>query len=172
MGLDEAFRGLTDFVREHQSWGMPIVFLLAFAESLAFLSLLVPAWGMLVAIGALIGASGINFWPIWLAASLGAACGDWLSYWFGHRFKTQIEHMWPLSQFPDTLAAAERFVQKWGIPSVFIGRFSGPLRATVPLVAGVSEMPYWQFQFANFASAFLWAAVLLAPGMFGVKMIS
>lgn len=170
--MEEMMKPVLDFVREHQSWAAPVAFVLAFAESLAFLSLLIPAWGMLVAIGALIGASGINFWPIWLAAAAGAAAGDWLSYWFGHKFKSQIEHMWPLSQFPDALAAAERFVQKWGIPSIFIGRFSGPLRATVPLVAGVSEMPYWQFQFANVASALLWAAVLLAPGMFGVKMLS
>lgn len=171
MGFEEMTKGLADFVRDHQAWAMPIVFFLAFAESLAVLSLFIPAWGMLVGIGALIGVSGISFWPIWLAASIGAALGDWLSYWFGHRYKAQIEHMWPLSQFPDTLAVAEHFVQKWGIPSVFIGRFSGPLRATVPLVAGVSEMPYWQFQFANFASAFLWAALLLAPGMMGVKMM-
>jgi len=33
----------------------PIVLVLAFGESLAFISLLIPAWGALVAIGALIG---------------------------------------------------------------------------------------------------------------------
>ena len=45
------------------------------------------------------------------------------------------------------------------------------LRATVPLVAGVVEMPYWRFQFANFTSAFVWSGVLMAPGLFGVKMM-
>ena len=44
---------------------------------------------------------------------------------------------------------------------MFIGRFFGPLRAAVPLVAGIFEMPYWRFQFANFTSAFVWAAMLL-----------
>jgi membrane protein DedA with SNARE-associated domain len=38
------------------------------------------------------------------------------------------------------------------------------LRASVPLVAGIFEMPYWRFQFANFASAFVWAGVLLLFG--------
>ena len=47
---------------------------------------------------------------------------------------------------------------------IFIGRFSGPLRASVPLVAGIFEMPYWRFQFANFVSAFVWAAMLLLLG--------
>lgn len=169
--MEEAFRGITEFVRDHQVWAAPIVFVLAFAESLAFLSLLIPAWGALVAIGALIGVSGISFWPIWFAGSAGAACGDWLSYWIGVRFHDRIAHMWPMSSFPDMLPRAERFMKKWGIVGILIGRFSGPLRATVPLVAGIVEMPYWQFQFANFTSAFLWTATLLAPGVFGVKLL-
>jgi membrane protein DedA with SNARE-associated domain len=51
---------------------------------------------------------------------------------------------------------------------VAIGRFSGPLRATVPLAAGIFEMPWLEFQIANVLSAFLWAGVLLAPGTLGV----
>ena len=38
------------------------------------------------------------------------------------------------------------------------------LRASVPLVAGIFEMPYWRFQAANFSSAFVWAAMLLTLG--------
>ena len=57
------------FVRDNAAWAPPIVFALAFGESLAFISLLIPAWGALVAIGALIGSSGINFWPVWIAAA-------------------------------------------------------------------------------------------------------
>lgn len=169
--MEEAFRGLTDFVRDHQAWAAPVVFLLAFAESLAFLSLLIPAWGALVAIGALIGASGINFWPIWIAGGLGAAFGDWLSYWIGVRYHDRIAHLWPMSSFPEMLPRAERFMRKWGAIGIFIARFSGPLRATAPLVAGVAQMPYMQFQLANFSSAFVWSAALLAPGIMGVKMM-
>ncbi len=58
----------------------------------------------------------------------------------------------------------EAFIKKWGALGVFIGRFFGPLRASVPLVAGIFEMPYWRFQFANFTSALVWAAVLLTLG--------
>ena len=52
----------------------------------------------------------------------------------------------------------------WGF---FIGRFFGPLRASVPLIAGILEMNYWHFQMANVASAFVWAWVLLKFGDFG-----
>jgi membrane protein DedA with SNARE-associated domain len=114
--------------------------------------------------GALIGPSGISFWPVWIAGSLGAACGDWLSYWLGYRFETAIYHAWPLSRHPDLIPKGEAFVQKWGVLGIFIGRFSGPLRASVPLVAGIFRMPYWRFQFANFTSAFVWAGALLLLG--------
>ncbi len=38
----------------HEAWAAPVVFVLAFGESLAFISLLLPAWAALVGIGALI----------------------------------------------------------------------------------------------------------------------
>ena len=72
--------------------------------------------------------------------------------------------MWPLSRHPDLIPRGEAFVKTWGILGIFIGRFFGPLRASVPLVAGIFEMPYWRFQFANFLSAFVWAAALLTLG--------
>jgi membrane protein DedA with SNARE-associated domain len=160
---------IIEFVRVHEAWAAPIVFALAFGESLAFLSLLIPAWGALVGIGAVIGATGIDFIPIWAAGSLGAALGDWLSYWFGVTFKGRVAHIWPLSRHPDLIPRGERFVKNWGMLAICIGRFFGPLRASVPLAAGIFAMPWWQFQIANFGSAFLWAGVLLAPGIFGMK---
>lgn len=152
------------FVRDNAAWAPPIVFALAFGESLAFISLLIPAWGALVAIGALIGPSGINFWPLWIAGALGAAFGDWLSYWVGLKLEYRVQHIWPLSRHPDMIPRGEAFVKKWGALGIFIGRFFGPLRAVVPLIAGIFEMPFWRFQLANFSSAFVWAAVLLTLG--------
>jgi membrane protein DedA with SNARE-associated domain len=72
--------------------------------------------------------------------------------------------MWPLSRYPGILLRGEAFVQKWGVPSIFIGRFFGPLRASVPLAAGIFEMAFWPFQIANFTSALVWSAVLLLSG--------
>jgi membrane protein DedA with SNARE-associated domain len=162
--IEASAQTVVEFVRLHQSWAAPVVFLLAFGESLAFISLLIPAWAALVGIGSLIGASGINVVPVWLAGSLGAACGDWLSYWFGHTFKGNVAKMWPLSTHPQLLPRGEIFVAKWGVPGIFIGRFFGPLRAVVPLVAGIFEMPYWRFQTATFSSALVWAGALLFFG--------
>ena len=107
-------------------------------------------------IGTLLPAGGLSFWPVWVAASLGAALGDWLSYWIGRKLEYRVQHIWPLSQYPDLIPKGEEFIHRWGALGIFIGRFSGPLRASVPLVAGIFEMPFWRFQFANFVSAFVW----------------
>ncbi len=155
---------IVEFVRAHEVWAAPVVGALAFGESLAFISLLLPAWAVLVAIGALIGPSGINFWPIWVAGAVGAALGDWLSYWVGIKVGPAVAHVWPLSRHPGLIPRGERFVTRWGPLAIFIGRFSGPLRAAVPLVAGIFAMPYWRFQAANFVSAFVWVAMLLTLG--------
>jgi len=162
---------LLEFMRMNQGWAPAIVALLAFGESLAFISLLLPAWAALVGIGALISAGEINFWPIWVAASVGAALGDWLSYWIGRKLEHTVQNIWPLSRHPELIPKGEAFMKKWGVAGIFIGRFFGPLRASVPLVAGIFEMPFWRFQFANFTSAFVWAAVLLTLGDVVAKAI-
>jgi hypothetical protein len=105
--MEEFAHAVADFVRHHQAWAAPVVLVLAFGESLAFISLLIPAWGALVAIGALIGVSGISFWPVWIAGGIGAALGDWVSYWFGYRYKEHVAQMWPLSRYPGVLDRGE-----------------------------------------------------------------
>ena len=55
MDIHAIVQDTVDFVRTNQAWAVPVVFALAFGELLAFISLLIPAWGALVAIGALIG---------------------------------------------------------------------------------------------------------------------
>jgi membrane protein DedA with SNARE-associated domain len=162
--LEEYTQAVVEFIRHNEFWAAPVVGALAFGESLAFISLLLPAWAMLVAIGALISGSGISFWPILIAAAVGAALGDWLSYWVGLKVGPTVAHLWPLSRHPELIPRGERFVKMWGALAIFIGRFFGPLRASVPLVAGIFEIPYWRFQAANFSSAFVWAAMLLTLG--------
>lgn len=172
MSLDQFGQQIIEFVRVHGTWAAPIVFALAFAESLAFLSLILPTWAALVAIGALMRASAIDFVPLWIGGALGAAFGDWLSYWIGAKFKNSIAGTWPLAHRPDLLLRGEAFIQKWGVLAIFVGRFSGPLRASVPIVAGILSMPYWPFQLAIFSSAFVWAAVLLKLGDIGATISS
>jgi membrane protein DedA with SNARE-associated domain len=155
---------------DNRRWVAVIVLLLAFGESLAFVSLIFPFWGIMVfGIGPLLGKfDAPYFWTVVSAAAVGAALGDWLSYWLGYHYHYQIQAMWPLRNHPDLIKRGRIFFKRWGAWAIVIGRFLGPLRASVPIVAGITEMPRLLFQVANWSSAFLWAAVLLAPGKLGI----
>src|SRR5262249_38396257 len=170
MSIEEYGDQIVEFVSAHEAWAAPIVFALAFGESLAFVSLILPAWAALVGMGLLIREGELAFVPIWLAGAVGAALGDWLSYWIGARFKSCLAGVRPFPSHPALRPRGEAFIKKWGVMAIFIARFSGPLRASVPIVAGIFAMPYWRFQFANFTSALLWAAVLLKLGDVGGQL--
>jgi membrane protein DedA with SNARE-associated domain len=170
MDFAQITSSVQDFVRHYPHLSSFVVFGLAFGESLAFVSLILPFWAMLVGIGAIVGASDPwIFWSVVLAAGTGAALGDWVSYWLGLHYHEQIQKMWPLNNHPKLIENGHKFFERWGIWAVVIGRFSGPLRASVPIVAGITEMPWLKFQIANWASAFLWAFVLLTPGTWATK---
>jgi membrane protein DedA with SNARE-associated domain len=159
------------FIQDHKAWGVPIVFGLAFCESFAFVSLIVPATGILFGVGGLMGAADIEFWSIWLAAALGAIAGDWLAFDLAFRFKERIFRVWPLSHHPALISRGVGFFERWGVIAVFCGRFFGPLRAIVPIAAGLNAMPWWQFQIANLTSGVVWATGILAPGFLGIRWL-
>jgi membrane protein DedA with SNARE-associated domain len=155
---------LVGFVHGHQAWAVPIAFVFAFVKSLAFVSLFLPTTITVLVLGGLVGAAGLPFVPIWLAISIGAALGDWVSFAIGWRVKDRAHRLWPFSRHPEMLPKAERFFRRWGVLSVALCRFFSPLRATVPLLCGVFEMPSLHFQLANWLSAPAWAFIVLAPG--------
>lgn len=152
------------FIEAHKAWTPFIAGGLAFCESLAVLSLFVPATVILLGVGGLIGAADIPFWPVVAAAALGAALGDWISYEFGRYFKDDVKGWWPMSCYPEATRKSEDFLKRWGAGAVAIGRFFGPIRAVVPLIAGSFGVQRLHFQVANVLSAIVWAFVLLAPG--------
>ncbi|MEO1694772.1 MAG: DedA family protein [Pseudomonadota bacterium] len=164
MSFEELATQITTLVREQPGWLAPILLVLAFGESIAFLSLILPFWWMLLALGALVGSDPTAFMIALAAASVGAALGDWVSYWLGYHFSDRINAMWPFSRYPELMPRGERFFATYGVWAIVLGRFSGPLRATVPVVAGATRMNHVTFQIANWLSAVLWAGVLLLFG--------
>ncbi len=157
------------FVQQHQALTPLVVFALAFGESLAVVSLFFPATVLMLAIGGVMEAAGIHFWPVWAAAAAGAVLGDSVSYWIGFRYKDEARQLWPLSRRPDLVARGEAFFHRFGVWSIALGRFFGPVRAVVPLIAGILAMRQLPFQVANVASALVWAFALLAPGAVLIK---
>jgi membrane protein DedA with SNARE-associated domain len=164
MFQDWSVDAILAFVAANKGWGTILFGLMAFGESLAFIGVLIPATTVLIAAGALVGAGVLPFWELWVGGTLGAVMGDAVSYWIGRRLGPGVESMWPFRSRPHWLAAGERVFARWGWAAVFFGRFIGPLRATVPLAAGIMAMRHWTFQVVNIASAVVWIPILVAPG--------
>jgi membrane protein DedA with SNARE-associated domain len=154
-------QALVEFMRVNQGWAIPIVFLVAFAECVAILSWLVPATVFFTAFGAAAGASGLNLIPLAIAASAGAGCGFWISYWAGLVLGPRVGEYWPLNRDPQMLERGHAFFEKWGVASILIGHFFGPLRAVIAIVAGIVGMPFIAFQIANWIASAAWGFGLL-----------
>lgn len=173
--LTDFTKNVVDFVKTHQDWALPIVFLLAFGESLAFISLILPATVILVSIAGLLGGAQVDkvmaFW-IWLVAGFGGALGYAVSYWIGWWFRDDIERVWPLRNYPDAVTRARDFFKKWGALAVFFGHFFGPVRAVIPVIAGSLGMRQLTFQIANIVSSFLWALGVLILPLYGIKWLA
>jgi membrane protein DedA with SNARE-associated domain len=170
LDLEAQIRPLVEFLRTHQEWILPVVFLIAFGECTAFLSFLIPATVFFSLFGAYAGATGLNLFPIALSASLGAGFGFWFSYWIGQRFGPAATQMWPLKNNPQTVQRGHDFFEKWGMAGIFLGHFIGPVRAVIGLVAGMVAMPFIPFQLANWAASFAWGFGLTYAGaMIGEK---
>jgi membrane protein DedA with SNARE-associated domain len=162
--MDEIVQPTLAFIAAHGHWAAVIMFITAFGESFAFLSLLFPGTTLLIAAGTLMSGGTLPYTPVLAGAVLGATLGDSVSYWIGRRFGGGIASLWPFSRNPDLLPAGVRFFERHGGKSVFIGRFFGPVRAVIPLAAGIMMMPRGWFWFANAASALVWAPMLLFVG--------
>lgn len=169
--MAELFQQLLHWVEANPGWAGLVVFLMAFAESLAIVGMAVPGVAVLFTVGALIGAGALDFWQMVAWAVAGAILGDGLSFWLGRRYQHQLTRLWPFSRHPQTLERGIAFFNRYGGKSVIIGRFFGPVRAVIPLVAGMMEMPPNRFLFANVLSALGWAPAYLLPGMvFGASL--
>jgi membrane protein DedA with SNARE-associated domain len=162
--MEDLAQPLLELIKAHSDLAAVIMFVTAFGESFAFISLLFPGTTVLIAAGTLMSAGTLPYTPVLIGAVGGAVLGDSISYWIGRRFGGGIARLWPFSRNPELLPRGIAFFERYGWISVFIGRFLGPIRAIIPLAAGVMHMPRGRFWFANVTSALIWAPMLLFAG--------
>lgn len=141
-----------------------IIGAIALVESLALVGLLVPGVVLITASASLAGHQDIAPATVILVAFLGAIIGDGLSFWLGYTQRENVHRLWPLSRYPEWIDHGERFFQRYGTFSVFLGRFVGPVRPVIPMIAGMLQMSPRTFTLANVFSALLWAPAYVLPG--------
>src|SRR3546814_7126674 len=99
--------------------------------------------------GGLIGAGTLSPGTVRAWGFAGAVVGDALSYWAGRWLGPGLLRRWPFNTQRSAVARARLFFYRYGFASVLIGRFLGPVRSTIPTVAGIMGMGQARFQLAN-----------------------
>ena len=163
MSVDD-YQTLTEWLALYPQWLAFGLFITAFLESLALAGILVPGVAILFAIAALAGQTGMPLAETLLWAGAGAVAGDGLSFALGRQFQGRLDRLWPLSRYPALITKGEQFFQRHGGKSVIVGRFVGPIRPIIPLVAGALLMPWRRFLAFDLSSAVGWAPVYVLPG--------
>lgn len=157
---------LLAFITHHSGFAYGVIFLISFSESLALVGLLVPGTVIMFGVGAVVATGSLGLTPVLLLAMAGAVAGDGVSYWLGRHFKERLVEVWPFFRYPEMLKKGEAFFHRHGGKSVLFGRFVGPVRPVIPVVAGMMGMGPAHFSVVNVLSAIGWALVYILPGVF------
>ena len=80
-----------------------------------------------------------------MLAYTGACLADILSFMIGRYFQGKLDNIWPFLQHPEWLKEGREFIDLYGVAGIFIGRFIGPVRSLLPLVAGSLGMQIKKF---------------------------
>ncbi|MGO1462010.1 MAG: bifunctional DedA family/phosphatase PAP2 family protein [Marinobacter sp.] len=155
---------LTAWLSANPGWLALAIFSTAFTESLAIAGIIVPGVALLFTISVMAAQTGMPLMTVLIWAGLGAIAGDVLSFALGRIFQGRLTSVWPLSRYPEQIYKAEGFFRQHGGKSVIIGRFVGPLRPVIPMIAGALLMPWRRFLAFNIGSAVGWALVYMLPG--------
>ncbi|MEI2740978.1 MAG: VTT domain-containing protein [Candidatus Competibacter sp.] len=167
----EFVTALFDWIANNPGWVSAVIFISSAAESLTIIGVIIPGALIMFSFGALIGLGHLDFWSAYWWSASGAVLGDAISFWIGRVFKQGVRRVWPFTKHPEMIARSEDFFRKHGGKGVLFGRFFGPVRGTIPTVAGMMDMSWRDFMIANVVSAILWAPAYLIPGMaFGASL--
>ena len=156
---------LEHFVTQSTAYTLIAIALVAFLESLALVGLILPGTVMMAALGALIGSGEVNFWHAWMAGIVGCLLGDWISFWLGWRFKKPL-HRWSfIRKNKALLNKTEHALHQHSMFTILVGRFVGPTRPVVPMVAGMLDLPVTKFIPPNILGCLLWPPFYFLPGI-------
>ncbi|MBV8044977.1 DedA family protein [Pluralibacter sp.] len=156
---------LEHFITQSVMYSLIAVALVAFLESLALVGLILPGTVMMAGLGALIGSGDVNFWQAWLAGMTGCLMGDWISFWLGWRFKKPLHRLSFMKKNKALLDKTEHALHQHSMVTILIGRFVGPTRPLVPMVAGMLSLPVMKFVLPNIIGCLLWPPVYFLPGI-------
>ncbi|MBD9427433.1 bifunctional DedA family/phosphatase PAP2 family protein [Pseudomonas sp. PDM15] len=162
--MSEWFATLSHWLEANPEWLGLTIFLAACLECLAVAGILIPGTVLLFTLSVLAGSGALGLSETLLLAYAGGLLGDAISYGLGRRFHQGIRGLPVLRDHPEWLNGAEHYFQRYGVASLLVGRYIGPLRPMLPLVAGMLDMPVVRFFLVSMLAAAGWAIAYILPG--------
>lgn len=155
---------LTQWLAGHPQWLGLALLIVACMECLAVVGLIIPGTVLVFAIAVLAGSGVLSLGETLLLGFIGGLIGDLLSYALGRRYHQGIRSLRGLRDHPEWLVQAEHYFQRYGVASLLVGRFIGPLRPMLPMTAGMLDMPFGRFLLVSLCAAAGWSMAYLLPG--------
>jgi undecaprenyl-diphosphatase len=164
---------LEDISNTLGKWTYLLVGAFAFAETGAFVGLVVPGETVMLLGGAVAGQGAIDIYLLIAVAWFAAWLGDTTSFFLGRKLGRGFVH----DHGPKVGISHERFEKvedyfgRHGGKTIFIGRFISLVRAFAPFIAGSSGMQYRAFVPYSILGTGLWATAHILVGYFFSRSI-
>jgi undecaprenyl-diphosphatase len=159
---------LEDFSNALGAWTYLIVGVFAFAETGAFVGLVVPGETVMLLGGAVAGQGAIDIYLLIAIAWFTAWLGDTTSFFIGRRLGREfvIRNGPRVGISHERFEKVEDYFSRHGGKTIFIGRFISLVRAFAPFIAGSSGMRYRAFVPYSVLGTGLWASAHILVGYF------
>jgi membrane-associated protein len=143
-----------------------------FLETGIFFGFMLPGDSLLFAAGLLASKGVFKIWILVPALTIAAFVGYLLGYWFGKKLGRvlirQNESFWFKKRY---LIKTRAYYRRYGAISILFGRLIPWLRTFIPIVAGMTEMPYGKYLFYNMMGAIIWCAGITLLGYYLGEMV-
>ncbi|HET7053380.1 MAG TPA: bifunctional DedA family/phosphatase PAP2 family protein [Solirubrobacterales bacterium] len=155
------------------AWTYLLVGVFAFAETGAFVGLVVPGETVMLLGGAVAGQGAIDIYLLIAIAWFSAWLGDTTSFFLGRRLGREfvLRHGPRFGIGHERFEKVEDYFGRHGGKTIFIGRFVSLVRAFAPFIAGSSGMRYRAFVPYSILGTGLWATAHILIGYFFSRSI-
>jgi membrane protein DedA with SNARE-associated domain len=155
------------------AWTYLLVGFFAFAETGAFIGLVVPGETTMLLGGAVAGQGAIDIYLLIAIAWFAAWLGDTTSFFLGRRLGREfvMKHGPRVGISHERFEKVEDYFGRHGGKTIFIGRWISLVRAFAPFIAGSSGMGYRGFVPYSILGTGLWASLHILVGYFFSRSI-
>jgi len=164
---------LEDISNTLGAWTYLLVGFFAFAETGAFIGLVVPGETTMLLGGAVAGQGAIDVYLLIAIAWFAAWLGDTFSFFLGRRLGREfvMKHGPRVGISHERFEKVEDYFGRHGGKTIFIGRWISLVRAFAPFIAGSSGMNYRAFVPYSILGTGLWASLHILVGYFFSRSI-